>query len=94
MPDLRQRIMWWVWADTDDRAWFGWLSDRWPWHRRLSMEDAIARPLCWFYGHNPIRDQCGNPDHDACSWCRTSMPGQAHRERVAVDQTENRADEE
>jgi hypothetical protein len=70
---------------------YSWLSDGiydrlpqdgadWP----LNVLNAlIERPgrwvLCKLYGHEPVRDQCGRPEHDFCGWCNRPMPGGADR---------------
>lgn len=36
-----------------------------------------CQDLCEIAGHDPVRDQCGMPEHDLCSWCSKRMPGQA-----------------
>lgn len=47
------------------------------------LEEALERPLlarlCEFAGHQPVRDQCGNPAHDYCRRCHEETPGQAGR---------------
>jgi hypothetical protein len=85
--DLRKRIMHWMWDGRPEWTWP--LSDNWPLNRWLSLDDAVGRVLCVFYGHDPICDQCHKPDHDFCSWCRRSMPGMAHRARVTADNIAN-----
>ncbi len=55
-----------------------WLEDHLPvwlplgWLRRLG---------CFLWGHLPIVDMCGQPEHDFCAWCMASMPGRGHGRR-------------
>lgn len=35
--------------------------------------------LCRYYGHKPVPDQCGRPEHDFCVYCSKLMPNSAHR---------------
>lgn len=69
---IRRRMVWWAWAD----------------HDRVPESILDSRPYEWFItaiewigcklaGHQPERDQCGIPEHDACTWCRKHMPNQA-----------------
>lgn len=59
---LRRRLFWqvdryndWV-AETDKPDW-------------MFAPDVVQRGLCTALGHNFIPDQCGDPEHDFCSWC-------------------------
>lgn len=38
------------------------------------IEEPSKKALCFLYGHKPVRDQCGMPEHDHCLWCRKSLP--------------------
>ena len=58
---MRKKINWWLWNDTPD-----WFAD----HFGYQIESV----LCFFYGHNPIPDQCGMPEHDLCVFCNKLMP--------------------
>lgn len=76
---------WRLWL-TD--GWDGWLWDatRSEYRNRTEwlvdvidehIAERLQRATCGVFGHEPIRDQCGRPEHDACAWCRRSMPGAA-----------------
>ena len=52
-----------------------WTTDR-PWLYRV--EDPLQRLLCVVFGHDPIRDECGLPEHDYCGWCLKPTPNQWH----------------
>lgn len=38
------------------------------------LEQLGLRALCRAYGHAPVRDVCGRPEHDHCLHCRKTMP--------------------
>lgn len=69
---IRRRLFWWHDRYTDwlceaasDRV-YDWLDLRW-----------LARLACSALTHEPIHDDCGNPEHDLCAWCQKGMPFQA-----------------
>lgn len=45
--------------------WRGWIEDIGKWL------------LCRAFGHLPITDQCGKPEHDYCACCLRATPRQA-----------------
>jgi hypothetical protein len=56
--------------------------DDWPISERFDYPStrpfgATQRFLCRLFGHDPIRDQCGIPEHDFCVFCHASTPRQA-----------------
>lgn len=62
--------MLWVWdAPT-------WLS--------VWLTPALSWVTCRIWGHDPQSDQCGNPEHDFCSWCLKWLPNSAPRRPAPV----------
>jgi hypothetical protein len=45
--------------------------------------DGFRRLICVTYGHMPVADQCGLPQHDFCMICQELMPGQAQGRETA-----------
>lgn len=81
---LRKRVF--VWGDRAE----DWYLDHQPewWDRRtwtwlqdapFTLNEWAQKAACAVLRHTPIGDQCGNPDHDFCAYCRTRLPGQAPR---------------
>lgn len=42
-----------------------------------TLKEELMSKLCAFLGHRPEMDQCGRPEHDLCTWCQASTPGEA-----------------
>lgn len=59
-------------------------DEHWDWYHD-SVEKPVAALLCHVYGHEPVQDHCGKPEHDHCVWCRTLMPGDASRKQPEGD---------
>jgi hypothetical protein len=38
--------------------------------------DSVFKTFCKYFGHSPIRDMCGKPEHDYCTYCMAALPGQ------------------
>jgi hypothetical protein len=38
---------------------------------------TVMKRFCAVLGHAPEMDQCGKSEHDFCSYCRASTPGEA-----------------
>jgi len=68
--------------DLWHRKW-SWFADGWP-EFLWGVEPWWQRLGCLLFGHVPIPDQCGIPDHDYCAYCQKSMPGQG-KERGGDD---------
>lgn len=48
---------------------------------QIALIETPARwLLCRLFGHKPIPDQCGRPEHDFCVWCNHALPGAALRD--------------
>lgn len=57
----------------------------WAWTAYGWITDVTARACCLIVGHEPVCDQCCQPEHDFCVWCKTLTPGQArHPERTTT----------
>lgn len=82
MPRLRKRktigtrlhrVYFWLWDGMYDRLSLD--GPDWPYGL---LDTLVERPakwlLCKVYGHEPVHDQCGKPEHDHCAWCNRAMP--------------------
>ena len=85
---LRSHLSYWLvegqyaWMDWGN----SWLEKKLPSRIVDFITERIQRPLiqepgtwllCNWWGHLPVADQCGIPDHDYCARCNASTPGQA-----------------
>lgn len=59
---------------------------RWIATRSSKAEDAFYSVVaaadvlaCQVFGHVPVPDHCGIPEHDFCAGCQIPMPGKASR---------------
>lgn len=81
-PDIdRKALMHALWDGIADRfdPDYEAAEEHWDWYQE-NIEKPIAALLCHVYGHEPVQDQCGIPEHDHCVWCMTLMPNAASRD--------------
>jgi len=71
-PRWEPRVRFWLTDGQYD-------SDGSDWHVTWHgwIEDAGKWLLCRAFGHLPIPDQCGKPEHDYCACCLRATPRQA-----------------
>lgn len=82
---LRLKTMQWFWFTPDrlcdrfglDRV-FATRYDR-VWEAFDKVKGVVATVTCGIVGHDPVQDQCGDPEHDFCIFCGKRLPDQAPR---------------
>jgi hypothetical protein len=79
-PRWAVRVQFWLADGQYDRLIIGnALDTHWGWAMRGQVEKVGLRALCLLFGHDPVADQCGRPEHDHCLYCGKPMPGRARR---------------
>lgn len=49
------------------------------WWWAIPAESVVKKVLDLWYGHMPVVDHCGKPEHDYCARCTKVLPGMAVR---------------